>query len=77
MHARVFDAIFRATFEATALRALAVVAALMTLRLVDSLVDRIGKAWTDRRAMRPTATRGPRPAPTDSDPRRCLPRNCR
>lgn len=41
MHARVFDTIFRATFETIALRALAGIAVLMTLHLVDSLVDRI------------------------------------
>src|SRR5258706_11936033 len=41
MHARVFDTIIRTTFEANALNALAGIVALMTLRLVDSLVDRI------------------------------------
>lgn len=41
MHAKVFDTIFRTAFETTALRALAGIAVLMTLRLVDSLVDRI------------------------------------
>lgn len=41
MHAKVFDTIIRTTFETTALRALTGIAALMTLRLADSLVDRI------------------------------------
>lgn len=41
MHAKVFDTIIRTTFEANALNALTGIVTLMTLRLVDSLVDRI------------------------------------
>ncbi|AGA28621.1 hypothetical protein [Singulisphaera acidiphila] len=41
MHAKVFDTIIRTTFEASALNALTGIVTLMTLRLVDSLVDRI------------------------------------
>jgi hypothetical protein len=44
MHARVFDSIIQTTFAATALKALVGIAALMALRLVDSLVDRIASS---------------------------------
>lgn len=55
MHARVFDTIIRTTFEANALKALTGIAALMTLRLVDSLVDRIVRKFANWRNATPRA----------------------